>query len=109
VGDKGMRPFRLQQTTGSHVRDFKRSEPFIHKSFGHHAERIHECKTGAPTSCNFECAGWLTEANHLVNIASRAGKKLEWRLQEPPRDERARDRAADSPQVSQGLEANLNT
>src|SRR5215813_1301433 len=30
-------------------------------------------------------------------------------LQEPPREERARDRAADPPQVSQGLEADLNT
>ena len=28
--------------------------------------------------CNFEYAGWLTEANHLGNVAYRAGKKLEW-------------------------------
>ena len=27
---------------------------------------------------NFEYAGWLTEANHLGNVAYRAGKKLEW-------------------------------
>ena len=32
----------------------------------------------APTTCNFEYAGWLTEANHLGNVAYRAGKKLEW-------------------------------
>ena len=58
--------------------DFKRPEPFIPKSIGHHAEWIHACKTGEPTTCNFQYAGWLTEANHLGNVAYRAGQKLEW-------------------------------
>jgi hypothetical protein len=58
--------------------DFTRPEPFLAKSLGHHAEWIHACKTGAPTTCNFEYAGWLTEANHLGNVAFRAGKKLLW-------------------------------
>jgi len=58
--------------------DFKRPEPFIPKSIGHHAEWIHACKTGAPTTCNFQYAGWLTEANHLGNVAFRAGQKLVW-------------------------------
>jgi predicted dehydrogenase len=58
--------------------DFKRPEPFIPKSLGHYAEWIHACKTGTPTTCNFEYAGWLTESNHLGNVAYRAGKKLEW-------------------------------
>ena len=58
--------------------EFLRPDPFIPKSLGHHAEWIHACKTGAPTTCNFEYAGWLTEANHLGNVAFRAGKKLEW-------------------------------
>ena len=55
-----------------------RPKPFIPKSLGHHAEWIHACKTGKPTTCNFEYSGWLTEANHLGNVAYRAGKKLEW-------------------------------
>jgi predicted dehydrogenase len=59
-------------------RDFKRPEPFILKSLGHHAEWVHACKTGAPTTCDFAYSGWLTEANHLGNVAYRAGKKLEW-------------------------------
>jgi predicted dehydrogenase len=59
-------------------RDFVRPEPFIPKSIGHYAEWIHSAKTGASTTCNFEYAGWLTEANHLGNVAYRAGKKLEW-------------------------------
>jgi predicted dehydrogenase len=81
IGDKGM----LLADYGKHVllpekdfADFKRPEPFIPKSLGHHAEWIHACKTGVPTTCNFEYAGKLTEANHLGNVAFRAGKKLEW-------------------------------
>ena len=35
------------------------------------------CKTGAPTTCDFDYAGWLTEANHLGNVAS-IGQRLEW-------------------------------
>jgi len=61
--------------------DFKRPEPFIPKSLGHHAEWIHACKTGAPTTCNFEYAGLLTEANHLGNVAYRTGQKLVWDTQ----------------------------
>ncbi len=81
VGDKGM----LLSDYGKHVllpekqfEGFKRPEPFIPKSLGHYAEWIHACKTGAPTTCNFEYAGWLTESNHLGNVAYRAGRKLEW-------------------------------
>jgi predicted dehydrogenase len=81
VGDKGM----LLADYGKHTllpeakfADFKRPDPFIPKSLGHHAEWINACKTGAATTCNFQYAGWLTEANHLGNVAFRAGKKLEW-------------------------------
>ena len=81
VGQKGM----LLADYGKHLLlpeksfvDFTAPEPFIPKSLGHHAEWIHACKTGAPTTCNFEYAGWLTEANHLGNVAYRAGKKLLW-------------------------------
>jgi len=61
--------------------DFQPPEPFIPPSPGHHAEWIHACKTGEPTTCNFEYAGWLTEANHLGNVAFRAGQRLEWDAQ----------------------------
>jgi len=57
---------------------FQRPAPFIPPSIGHHAEWIHACKTGEPTTCNFQYAGWLTEANHLGNVAYRVGRKLEW-------------------------------
>ena len=81
VGDKGM----LLADYSKHVllpedqfAEFERPEPFIPKSLGHHAEWLHACKTGDPTTCNFEYAGWLTEANHLGNVAFRTGKKLHW-------------------------------
>jgi predicted dehydrogenase len=81
VGDKGM----VLSDYGRHMllpekeyKDFKRPDPFIPASLGHHAEWIHACKTGAPTTCNFQYAGWLTEANHLGNVAYRVGRKIEW-------------------------------
>ena len=80
-GSRGM----LLADYGRHVllpekdfRDFKRPEPFIPRSLGHHAEWIHACKTGKPTTCAFAYSGWLTEANHLGNVAYRVGKKLDW-------------------------------
>ncbi len=81
VGTKGM----LLADYGKHVllpeadfKDFKRPDPFIPKSIGHHAEWIAACKNGGSTTCNFDYAGALTEANHLGNVAYRIGKKLEW-------------------------------
>ena len=36
------------------------------------------CKTGSPTTCNFDYSGALTEAILLGNVAYRAGRKLQW-------------------------------
>jgi predicted dehydrogenase len=58
--------------------DFKRPEPWIPRSPGHYAEWLECCKSGKTPSANFEYSGWLTEANHLGNVAYRTGKKLEW-------------------------------
>ncbi len=81
VGSKGM----LLSDYGKHVllpeqqfKDFQPPEPSIPNSVGHYAEWIEACKTGSPTTCNFEYAGLLTEANHLGNIAYRLGKRLTW-------------------------------
>jgi predicted dehydrogenase len=59
-------------------KDFKRPAETIAPSLGHHAEWVHACKTGAPTLSHFGYAGLLTEANHLGNVAFRAGKKILW-------------------------------
>lgn len=58
--------------------DFKRPEPSIPASIGHHLEWIEACKTGGPTTCNFDYSGALTEAALLCNVALRTGKKLTW-------------------------------
>jgi predicted dehydrogenase len=58
--------------------DFKRPEPFIPNSIGHHREWIEACKTGGVTTCNFDYSGALTEAALLCNVALRTGKKIEW-------------------------------
>ena len=41
-------------------------------------EWLHACKTGEPTSCNFDYSGMLVEHNLLANVAYRAGNKLQW-------------------------------
>jgi predicted dehydrogenase len=58
--------------------DFKRPDPFIPDSIGHHREWIEACKTGGPTTCNFDYSGALTEAALLCNVALRTGRKLTW-------------------------------
>jgi predicted dehydrogenase len=81
VGSRGM----LLADYGKHTllpekdfADYKRPEKTIAESIGHHAEWIHACKTGAPTTCHFGYSGLLTEANHLGNVAYRIGKLIEW-------------------------------
>jgi hypothetical protein len=81
IGTKGMLTARYDKYVLLPEKEFRGFAPpreFIPKSLGHYAEWIHAAKTGSPTTCNFEYAGWLTEANHLGNVAYRTGKQLEW-------------------------------
>jgi predicted dehydrogenase len=81
VGDQGM----LYSDYGNHVllpeekyADFKRPAQTIPASIGHHQEWIQACKTGSPTTCNFDYSGALTEAVLLGNVAYRCGQALAW-------------------------------
>ena len=81
VGDKGMLLADYEKHAllpEKQFADFQRPPQTIPDSIGHHKEWLHACKTGAPTTCNFAYSGPLTEANHLGNVAYRAGKKIEW-------------------------------
>lgn len=81
IGDKGM----LLSDYGKHVllpeekfTGFQRPPQVFPAAASHHAEWIEACKGGKPCLADFTYSGWLTEANHLGNVAYRAGKKLEW-------------------------------
>ena len=81
VGDKGM----ILSTADKHVllpeKQFEGFVPppeTIPNSPGHYAEWIEACKGGTPSLASFDYAGLTTEANHLGNVAYRAGKKLHW-------------------------------
>lgn len=81
IGDRGM----LLADYGKYVLlpenafvDFQKPAPSIPRSPGHHEEWVRACKTGEPTSADFVYSGWLTEANHLGNVAYRTGRKLQW-------------------------------
>lgn len=81
VGEKGM----LVSNYGAHkllpeadFKEFKRPEPTIAKSLGHHQEWIEAIKGGKPSLCNFDYAGPLAETVLLGNVAYRSGKKLDW-------------------------------
>ncbi|HZP80023.1 MAG TPA: Gfo/Idh/MocA family oxidoreductase [Chthonomonadaceae bacterium] len=81
VGDKGMLLASYSKYVLLPEEDFAGFQPpapYIPDSIGHHAEWIEACKTGGPTTCNFDYAGALTEAVLLGNVAYRVGKKLEW-------------------------------
>ena len=81
IGTKGM----LLSDYGKHVllpeadfKDFERPEQFLGDSPGHQQEWVNACKNGTPTGSPFSYAGPLTEANHLGNVAHRAGQKIVW-------------------------------
>ncbi len=99
IGDKGM----LLSDYNKHVllpketfAGFEGPEPFIPRSPGHHEDWVAACKGGAPTMCNFEYSGLLTEANHLGNVAYRSGKKIYWDTKEM--------RATNAPDAEQYIE-----
>ncbi len=81
VGDKGMLLADYNKNVLLPEKEFanvQRPPHSIPESLGHHAEWIHACKTGAPTTCHFGYSGALTEANHLGNVAYRVGQRIEW-------------------------------
>ena len=50
----------------------------IPRSIGHAREWLEACKTGRPTTTDFDYSGPLTETVLLGNVAYRVGEKLQW-------------------------------
>ena len=71
--------YRIMMMTGdmTHYKSPK-PEELIPSSPGHHKEWIIACKTGKPTTCDFDYAGKFIENNMLALVAYRVGKKLAW-------------------------------
>ncbi len=81
VGDKGMLLANYDQRVllpEADFKDFQAPAPTIPNSVGHYAEWINACKTGSPTTCNFEYSGALSEVVHLGNVAYRVGQPIDW-------------------------------
>ena len=61
----------------SRMKEYKRPEPSIPRSVGHHKEWIEACKGGKPAGSNFDYAGPMTEVILLGNIAVRMSLKTQ--------------------------------
>ena len=77
LGDYGFRILMPTKGDMTHYRSPK-AEDLIPASPGHHQEWIVGCKTGKPTTCNFDYSGMEIEHNLLALVAYRTGKKLQW-------------------------------
>ena len=81
VGDKGMLIADYSKyllLPEERFKDFRRPEQVIPSSIGHHKEWIEACKSGGPTTCNFDYSGALTECVLLGTVSYRSGKSFEW-------------------------------
>lgn len=81
VGEKGMLVAdygRRQLLPQDKFTDFKAPVESIPNSVGHWREWVDACKTGSPTTCNFDYSGALSETVLLGIVAFRTGKKITW-------------------------------
>jgi hypothetical protein len=81
IGDKGMLLSDYQKYVllpEANFKDVKLPEKSLPRVASHHDEWLRCCRNGTQPSANFEYSGWLTEANHLGNVAYRVGRKIEW-------------------------------
>lgn len=81
VGDKGKLVAdygRRQLLPQEKFVDFKAPPESIPNSVGHWREWVEACKTGSPTTCNFDYSGALSETVLLGIVAFRTGKRITW-------------------------------
>ena len=58
--------------------EYKKPAKTIPRVPGHHRDWLNACKTGKPSSANFEYGAKLTELSLLGVLALRTGKKIYW-------------------------------
>jgi predicted dehydrogenase len=81
VGKKGMLHVDGQRRLllpKNQFEGFAPPAPTLPSVASHYAEWIDACKGQGRTLADFEYSGWLTESNHLGNVAYRVGKKIAW-------------------------------
>lgn len=81
VGEKGMLAAdygRRQLLPQDAFAGFQAPAQSVPNSIGHWHEWVKACKTGSPTTCNFDYSGALTETVLLGIVAFHTGEKLTW-------------------------------
>jgi len=81
IGEKGMLLSdygKYELLPKSQFAGYRPPDPSLPRVASHYAEWLEACKNGKQSSANFEYSGWLTESNHLGNVAYRIGKKIQW-------------------------------
>src|SRR5688572_12912356 len=79
IGENGMLLGNGKLLPEEKFKDFKKPPERLPRSPGHWVEWVNYAKGNGPVpGSNFQYSGWTTEANHLGNVAYRAGKKIEW-------------------------------
>ncbi|MFH1924590.1 MAG: Gfo/Idh/MocA family oxidoreductase [Planctomycetota bacterium] len=95
VGDEGMLysggRSGLQLLPEEKFKDYPTPPETLPRSPGHYIEWIQACKGEGPApGSNFLYSGWVTESNHLGNVAYRTGKKLDGEVIEARQDAQVR-------------------
>ena len=81
IGDQGMlcTGGGLKLLPEEKFKDYPMPPETLPRSPGHYTEWIQACKgLGPAPGSNFRYSHWVTESNHLGNVAYRTGKKIEW-------------------------------
>jgi len=81
IGDKGMLSTGggIKLLPEDQFKGYQMPPETLPRSPGHYNEWILACKgLGPAPGSNFQYSSWVTQSNHLGNVAYRIGKKIEW-------------------------------